>query len=59
MNLYKEKAPEKELMIREIIKYSKFYDQEDLQELRCRNYKSIDFIYKTCVAPFIGYGKMN
>lgn len=59
MNLYKEQAPEKELMIREIIKYSRFYDQEDLAELRCRSLKSIDFIYRTCVAPFINYGKLN
>ncbi|GEM_PF-5465331 len=44
---------EKEKMIAEIIQYSRFYDEEDIDQLKCRSKKSIALIYHMCVNPFV------
>lgn len=55
MNFYRETTLEKEYMIQEIIKYSKFYNRNDARNLRCRNQRTLEFIYITCVVPFKGF----
>lgn len=49
MNLFENKAKEKEMMIKDIAKYSDLFNDEE--ELNTWDYKKLKSIYYSCLIP--------